>query len=74
MSGDAIREIAKMQMEIDKYHKAIQNICLLFFHPSNICIKSDIYEIELIYGQISDIQKENKELKDKLINSKSASD
>lgn len=66
VSGDAVREIAKMQMEIDKYRQAICDICLWVIQPGNFTMKSDIDEMALIHQKITELQKENEELKNKL--------
>lgn len=65
VSGEAIREIAKMQSRIDEYQRLIGDIMLWLLHPGNISIKSEIPEGNWIYEEINKLQKENKVLKEK---------
>lgn len=64
-SGEAIREIAKMQRQIDEYQRLVGDIMLWLLKPGNYSIKSDIFEGDLIWTEINKLHKEIKELKDK---------
>lgn len=65
VSGESIREIAKMQSRIDEYQRLIGDITLWLLCPGNISIKSEIPEGNWIWKEINKLQKENKELKEK---------
>lgn len=62
-SGEAIKEIAKMQSKIDEYQRLIGDIMLWLLKPGNFSLKSDIPEGELIWTEINKLQKEINELR-----------
>lgn len=57
LNNNEVKEVAKMQEQIDDYQSSIMNILLWLVRPGSITLKSNIPSINFIYREIQKLQK-----------------